>query len=899
MADPSLLRFRLVIEAALAQLEARREEVNDLNVFPVADGDTGDNMALTLRAVLHELDNLSTQGEIDEIGREEIVDSVARAALLGARGNSGVILCQLIRGAAEELISRPGELVDPVLVAAAMARAADRAYGSVREPAEGTILTVVREMAARATSEIAHMDEPRLQHRVDDATQNEMLAYVLEHALDAGQASVKRGPELLPILRDAGVVDAGGYGLTIIFAGVIAALRGNEPPPLEHHVARPDHAPAARLLTYRYCTNFAVTGEGLDPCRGSPRLERLGDSVLVVGDAVTLKVHVHTDEPERATDLFDGVGEVSRLDVADMYEQVEQRTAARPRGVDACGVLAVVSGAGMRALFEGMGARVLDGGATLNPSTYELLAGIHEVPAEEVVVLPNSPNVRMAAERAAELSEKRVRVVPTRSMAAGLAAAVALDPSATRATNAAAMEEAVQRVRTGGVTEAARDDTQGRFRRGDCVGFIDEELVAWGEPGETLEVVLGELGREAELLTVIEGDGAPLGGDAVRRWPPRARVELERRRPAGLVVAGQRGVAGSSSICTVTGGYPSRHHHQRTRGAPDQPSRHAAEQHPPHRPVAARAADEQVALALVERRQLVDHVAFEQLVGRGHALGQRRHAPRPGRPGALAHRVQERLLGVAPDHRREHLRARRDHGVEHERRPGLLGQVGRDAQRLARLRRCRRRPRRSASPACPRPFAEPRGATATGQIAPCSSRSPVEPGEIRRRAPRGAEPTTIIDAPSASATRRARARPSWTRRRGTPPARRAPRGSARACVAHLLRLLAHVSHPLGVDAPDADRVLLRVDGDDDRLVAAWPAASWAPSVAASSPESDPSWPMTILMAASASPSPRRRRGWRSAAANGGGRRSSRWRSRGPARPRTAPTSRPAAGSSDR
>ena len=193
------------------------------------------------------------------------MDSVARAALLGARGNSGVILSQLIRGAAEELISRPGELVDPVLLAAAMARAADRAYGIVRDPAEGTILTVVREMAARAASEIAHMDEPRLQHRVDDATQNEMLAYVLEHALDAGQSSVKRGPELLPILREAGVVDAGGYGLTVIFAGVIAALRGADPPPLEHHaparITHPQHASS----TYRYCTNFAVTGEGLEP----------------------------------------------------------------------------------------------------------------------------------------------------------------------------------------------------------------------------------------------------------------------------------------------------------------------------------------------------------------------------------------------------------------------------------------------------------------------------------------------------------------------------------------------------------------------------------------------------------------------------------------------------------
>src|ERR687893_2716812 len=172
MADPSLVRFRAVVESALAEFETRRREVNDLNVFPVADGDTGDNMALTLRAVLAELDNLSTQGEIDEIGREQLVDSVARAALLGARGNSGVILSQLIRGAAEELISRPGELVDPVLVAAAMARAANHAYDSVRDPAEGTILTVVREMAHRIAREIAHMDVPRLSERVDDEAQN-------------------------------------------------------------------------------------------------------------------------------------------------------------------------------------------------------------------------------------------------------------------------------------------------------------------------------------------------------------------------------------------------------------------------------------------------------------------------------------------------------------------------------------------------------------------------------------------------------------------------------------------------------------------------------------------------------------------------------------------------------
>ena len=263
MSDPSLVRFRAVVEGALAHLESRRQEINDLNVFPVADGDTGDNMALTLRACREELERLSmVDRPIDEIGREEIVESVARAALLGARGNSGVILSQLIRGAAEELISRPGELVDPTLIGAAMAQGAQRAYSSVREPAEGTILTVMREMATRAASEIAHMPDPRLSPGTPADVQNAAIADILERALKSGEEAVKHGPELLPALKQAGVVDAGGYAATVIFAGVVAALRGTDPPELEHHapavrVTHPEHESS----TYRYCTNFAVTGK--------------------------------------------------------------------------------------------------------------------------------------------------------------------------------------------------------------------------------------------------------------------------------------------------------------------------------------------------------------------------------------------------------------------------------------------------------------------------------------------------------------------------------------------------------------------------------------------------------------------------------------------------------------
>ncbi len=531
VSDPSIVRFRALLEAGLAALEARREEVNDLNVFPVADGDTGDNMVLTLHAVLQELDRLAGASEgrtIDDIGRDEIVASVARAALLGARGNSGVILSQLIRGAAEELASRPGELVDPVLIGAALARAADQAYGSVREPAEGTILTVVREMAHRVASELAHMSDARLGEDATAGEQDLVIAEVIESALDAGQESVRRGPDLLPVLREAGVVDAGGYGLTVLLAGIVGALRGTEPPPLDHHeaarVTHPHHASS----TFRYCTNFAVSGAGLEQRRFIQALEQIGDSVLVVGDATTLKVHVHTDDPDAATALFADSGVVSHLDVADMREQVRQRDqrleAPAPRAV--CGALAVANGDGMRMLFESLGVRVLDGGPTLNPSTYDLLAAIHAVAAEQVVVMPNSPNVWMAAERAAELSDKSVSVLPSRSQQAGLAAAVSLDPARSAVGNAEAMLATLEHVRTGAVAPAARDDALGRFRAGDAVGFVEEELIAWGRPRETLRDVLEALARDAELITCLRGAEAPLDDETVHSLA-KGDVEFE------------------------------------------------------------------------------------------------------------------------------------------------------------------------------------------------------------------------------------------------------------------------------------------------------------------------------------------------------------------------------------
>jgi DAK2 domain fusion protein YloV len=524
MADPSIERFRRVVGAASAYLDQRRQEVNDLNVFPVADGDTGDNMALTLRAVSEELDRLD-----GESGRTELVNALARAALMGARGNSGVILSQIVRGAAEELASRPGELIDPVLVAASMARAADAAYDSVREPAEGTMLTVFREMAHSVSRRLAHMERTRLDPDATASEQDALLAQILEDAVRDGEAAVARTPEQLEVLRESGVVDAGAHGLVLIVAGIVAGLRGDvEAPQVAHHAPAADTRPHHEDSRFRYCTNFIVTGRGLEARKFITPLEGLGDSVLVVGDETTIKVHVHTDEPDEAVALFHDAGAVAQLDVADMRVQVAERRARLRAG--RCAVVAVVAGDGARELYEELGAFVVDGGETFNPSIYDLLAAIHAVPAAEVLVFPNNPNVVMAAERAAELSDKITRVVPCTSQQAGLVTLVELDTEASADQNLARLTADLETVRVGSVAPAARDDSRARFAKGDAVGFVGDEIVAWGAPEATLAATLARLGEGAEILTVLGGADAPVRLD-----------ELERHAPEGLELELQQG----------------------------------------------------------------------------------------------------------------------------------------------------------------------------------------------------------------------------------------------------------------------------------------------------------------------------------------------------------------------
>ena len=413
---------------------------------------------------------------------------------MGARGNSGVILSQIVRGAAEELASRPGELVDPVLVAAAFARAADAAYESVRDPAEGTMLTVFREMAH---SIVARSSPTWTSQRLDrDATDERAGRAARRGARGRASATASRRstrtPEQLEVLRESGVVDAGGYGLVLILAGVVAGLRGDADGAAGGRRTtprRPTPAPTTRTAASATAPTSSSPGTGSTSRSFVPRLEELGDSVLVVGDEATLKVHVHTDEPEAAVALFEDAGEVTQLDVADMREQIAERDARGCRPGRCAGGRGRGCGPGAARRSSRSSARyVVDGGATLNPSTYELLAAIHEVPAEEVLVFPNSPNVIMAAERAAELSEKPARVV-----ALHLAAGRRWSPwsSSTRRPRST-------RTPSGSVDALGRDPRRRRSRRrpattpraascsGDAVGFVGDEIVAWGGAGSTL-----------------------------------------------------------------------------------------------------------------------------------------------------------------------------------------------------------------------------------------------------------------------------------------------------------------------------------------------------------------------------------------------------------------------------
>ena len=496
-----------LVDAALASVEANRARIDDLNVYPVPDGDTGTNLTMTMRAVQEAV------GGTSAAGRQSLARDVARGALMGARGNSGVIFSQIVRGATDVLGETGSGPIDAQATARALRGASDAAYRAVRRPVEGTMLSVIRELAEEAEAQ---------------APAQPPAAELLGLLVHRGEAALARTPEQLQVLRDAGVVDAGGAGLVEIVRGVAAAVSGEplpEPAPVEEHLGV--EAIHQELSRYRYCTVFMIEGRDLDRDALEEELAALGDSLLVVGDSNAIKVHVHTDDPGAALSIGSRAGTIDRIEIANMHEQTLEREerllAAVPDAPPAtAGVVAVVAGDGNRRLFESLAEGVgpigvVEGGQSMNPSTADLVRAVQSLDAVEAIILPNNGNVLLAAEHAASNADRSVEVVPTDSIPAGLAAMVAFDGSRTASENAEEMRKAIAAVATGEVTRASRDVQMNglSIHKGDWLGLADGRPIAGGGDFDavTYEVVERLLSEPRELLTLLVGqDKAPLAG---------------------------------------------------------------------------------------------------------------------------------------------------------------------------------------------------------------------------------------------------------------------------------------------------------------------------------------------------------------------------------------------------
>lgn len=515
-----------LVEGALAELEAERTLINDLNVYPVPDGDTGTNLLLTVRAVREELERTAED--------DDIAATVTRGSLMGARGNSGVILSQIVRGACS--VCRPGTSVTTATLKRAFEEATTAAYRAVKKPVEGTMLTVTREMSSAA----ARMP--------DDMP----LKATIETVLNTGRLAVDRTQHQLAVLRQAGVVDAGGYGLLVICRGLAAALTGERPAKAAvadggQGMTRPGVPAVAlegpsELSRYRYCTSFLLTGDDLPRDELEQFLAPIGDSALMVGDADMLKVHVHVDDPGVVLSWAVAHGGLSEVEVNDMHAQTRERD-ARLTAADGAPptahsvVVAVVAGSGNQALFREIGcAGIVDGGQSMNPSAAQLLGAINDLGCDEVVVLPNNGNVILTAEQAATMSTRSIVVVPTKSMPAGLTAMVAFDPGEDAVKNAAAMTASLSRAHSAEITAAVRDSFVGELdvKKGEVIGLVDGALVAKGDDVlAVLDDVVRHLGAHApEIVTVLTSlNGTSISDDdisaVVARLLPQAEIVIQ------------------------------------------------------------------------------------------------------------------------------------------------------------------------------------------------------------------------------------------------------------------------------------------------------------------------------------------------------------------------------------
>jgi hypothetical protein len=489
--------FKRLIQAGLAWLERHQAAVNALNVYPVPDGDTGTNMLLTMQAAYAEIKD----SPADNVGT--MAQKVAKGALMGARGNSGVILSQIFRGLARSLDSV--ETFNAVQFASALREAAATAYKGVIKPVEGTILTVAREAAEAG---------------VTAAASSEDLRYILDRVTSEARHSVTRTPSLLPVLAEAGVVDAGGQGLSLILEGMLRFMRG-EPVTADSTLAatvdlRPLHPESEE--GYGYDVQFIVHGENLNIEEIQRTILGMGNSALVVGDSQAVKVHVHVPDPGIPLGYGASLGSLSRVIVENMQEQYQEyilsqtrRPAASTETLGKIGTVVVASGQGLTKVFESLGASaVVPGGQTMNPSTEDILKAVESIPSNDIIILPNNKNIVLTAEQAKSLSQKNVQVVPTITIPQGITALLALNYQADLPENARVMAEAAEGIHTAEITRAVRSVRINGMvvHEGEIIGMIDGNLKVKGKsPSEVVLAALGQMDTELyEIITLYYGE---------------------------------------------------------------------------------------------------------------------------------------------------------------------------------------------------------------------------------------------------------------------------------------------------------------------------------------------------------------------------------------------------------
>jgi len=487
--------LRRVILSALEALRSRQDEIDAANVYPVPDGDTGTNLVLTMSAVA---EALAPVGADPAPAAQEVAQAIARGALMGARGNSGVILAQILRGLTE-LVDADG--LDARGIAKGLARGTELAYEAMLNPVEGTMLTVAKSAAAAVAGEDG----------------GDCVA-VLDQAARAAHEALERTPELLPVLKHSGVVDAGGMGLCVVLDAAAAAIAGRPLPVVVASLRPIVRNREAGSSAFAYEVQYLLE-EAEDDQVGMlrQRLGGIGDSVAVIGGAGLWNVHVHTNEVGRAIEIGMALGRPRDISVVAFADQIARAPGARTIQVahasEGVSLVAVVSGDGLADLFASLGAGVLvDGGRTMNPSVGELVDAIDRAPAKDVILLVNNDDAFTAARAAiAEIEDKRVELIETADLAQGFAAMVAFSDGRTLIDNVADIREALARTRTGRVTIAVRDGSsvRGAIRAGDAIGFAANEIVALGaDPAAVSKAVIAALG-DGEALTILTGTDAP------------------------------------------------------------------------------------------------------------------------------------------------------------------------------------------------------------------------------------------------------------------------------------------------------------------------------------------------------------------------------------------------------